>query len=391
MKQNKHIIIFVGLFIALVVFEYMQPKPVDWSVSFSKNQKIPYGSYIIYDLLEDIFKDSQIEVNTRSPFITLTENDYKNTSYIIINQEFKPANVNLESLLDFASKGNKVFVSALQFSEAFKDSLNFNTKNYYSAIFKNDSLNYNFFNQSLKTDSGYFLKSLRINYYINSVDTNKATKIAYVDDKKTNFFRQKYGKGEFFIHTQPFAFTNYNLLQDSILDYSLKTFAFVNNDKIIWDEYSKPGKYNGSPMSYIISQDALRKSWHIILALIAVFLILGSKRKQKIIPVIMKPANSSLEFTKTLANLYLNGKNHKDIAQKKYYYWLNYLRRKYLLQIDNNQKLDIALISEKTGVDQLLIKKIEGKKQYINMQERITPATLLAFNEDIDEFYLQNK
>ena len=44
------------LFAALVLVEYHRPQATDWSQTFSNRDKIPYGTYVLYELLPDIFR-----------------------------------------------------------------------------------------------------------------------------------------------------------------------------------------------------------------------------------------------------------------------------------------------------------------------------------------------
>jgi hypothetical protein len=164
-----------------------------------------------------------------------------------------------------------------------------------------------------------------MNFYFDKVDTFFSQSIATIDKDKINFFRLPFGNGEFFIHNQPYAFTNYNLLFENNVDYVFKTFSYLKNDLIIWDENNKPGRNTATPLIYILEQDSLRAGYYLILAMAIIFMFFGAKRKQRIIPVVAPPENSSLEFAKTLGNLYLSSRNHKDMAKKKFNYWLLYL------------------------------------------------------------------
>ncbi len=373
----------------------MQPKPIDWFASFKSQDKIPYGSYVVHDLLDEIFTDCKIETNNIPPFKILYDSSLVNASYIIITEKFKPIDVNRNAFFDFVKRGNKLFVSASVFDEKFMQSLNFSSQIYFNFVFNEDSVRfdkdsvyYNFFNKNHKTDLGFYIKSPILVSYIDSLDNNNTTKIAYFGrEKKISFCRIKYGKGEFIIDMQPFAYTNYNVLRLNNMQYVLNSFGFAYNDKIIWDEYYNNVSRNQSAMYYILSQPALQAAWYLLLVLTFVYLLFGSKRKQKIIPIIQKKSNTTLEFVVTLANLYLSNKNHKDIALKKYDYWLNFLRKQYFLQIEKNQALDIDLISEKSGISKPLIFKIEEFKQEIERHKEISANTLIDFNGFIDKFY----
>lgn len=391
LKKNKHIIILLVLFTALVIFEYTAPKPPDWKPSFKKNDKIPFGSYVLYELLEDIFPNKIVLKNEKSLYQSFHNKSYTNTSFLIITNEFAPDKVTLESLFEFVESGNKVFVAATSFSKNFRDTLNFTSEFYFSNFEKSDSLPYNFKNIYLHNDSAYWIKSAYYNFYFDSINSINTKAIATLDKDKINFFRQRLGKGELFIHNQPYAFTNYNLLLERNAEYVFKSLSFLDNETIIWDESFKPGKSNTSPMAYILSQEALRGGWYIILFLGLVFMFFSSKRMQRVIPVINKPENSSLEFAKTLGNLYLSGKNHKDIALKKYQYWVDFLREKYYIHLEAGESPNIEKTAEKTGVKEDLIKRILDAKNHIQNSPAISAEQLLSFNRIIEKFHAERK
>ncbi len=391
MKKNKHIIILLALFIGLVVFEYTAPKPPDWKPSFQKKDKIPFGSYIMYKLLEDIYPGKEIKNNEKSLYQSFHNQAHENTSCLIITNEFKPDKVTLEELLKFAAQGNKVFIAATSFGKNFMDTLNFTSQFYFSNFEKGDSLPYNFENKKLKIDSSYWIKSGYYNFYFDSINSTKTKIIANLDSNRVNYFRQEFGNGEFFIHNQPFAFTNYNLLMENNAEYVFKSLSYLDNETIIWDESFKPGKAGSTPLAYILSQDALKSGWYMILFLGVIFMFFSSKRRQRVIPVVKKPENSSLEFAKTLGNLYLSGKNHKDIALKKYHYWVDFLRVKYYIHLEAGEVLLPEKIAEKTGVKEDLVKRIISARNHIENAPAISAEQLLSFNGILEKFYARRK
>jgi hypothetical protein len=384
LKRHKHIILLGILLGLLVLVEYHAPKEPDWKPSFKKYDKIPFGSYIVHELLDDAFPGSIIEDNRKSIYLGFYGIDFQNTSLIIITDNFEPGHASLSALFSFVEQGNKAFISAEVFEEEFCDSLKFKFRVYFSDKLIDDSIPYYFLNPYLKADSAYRIKSGPLNFYFNSLDTLRSSSIATLMEDKINFFRIPYGNGEFFIHNQPYTFTNYNYLLNNNAGYAFKVFSYLKNDRIIWDENYKPGQTTSSPLVYILEQESLKAAWYLLLGLGFIFMVFGAKRQQRMIPVISPPENSSLEFAKTLGNLYLSGKNHKDIAMKKYNYWLDFLRENYFIQIDNPDNPDIDRISEKTGVN---VERIIRKKKVIDKSSYITQEQLLDFNQNIEEFH----
>ena len=372
------------LLAVLVLVEYMAPKPPNWMPSFKMQDKIPFGAFITFDLLKDAFPGSKIEENYKTIYMKFNEKEFQNTSLIILTDQFKPGHASIDVLLTFVANGNKAFIAAESFEQEFRDSLKIETDMHFKEEFIGDSIPYNFSNPYLKSDSVYWIKSPWISSYFSKLDTANTSGIATIEQEKLNFVRIPYGRGEIFIHNQPYAFTNYNILFKKNAEYLFKTFSYLKNDLIIWDEHYKPGKVDSSPFYYILEQDSLRAAWYLILVLSFMYMIFSAKREQRVIPIVSPPQNSSLEFAKTLGNLYLSGRNHKDIAQKKYNYWLDFLRENYFIQIDNPDEPDIVKISEKTGVD---VEKIVRVKKYIDKYPTIGTDLLMKLNDLIEEFY----
>ena len=69
MKDKKYIILIVVIILMIVglsIAKSNKPKPVDWSPTFINTKTDPYGTYITYELLGDIFDKNKIR-STRRP------------------------------------------------------------------------------------------------------------------------------------------------------------------------------------------------------------------------------------------------------------------------------------------------------------------------------------
>jgi hypothetical protein len=51
----------LGLFGAYVALEYYRPKPLDWRPTFINRDKIPYGTYVLYDQLPRLLGTDSVE------------------------------------------------------------------------------------------------------------------------------------------------------------------------------------------------------------------------------------------------------------------------------------------------------------------------------------------
>ncbi len=391
MHINKSYIILALLFAALVIFEYFAPKEPDWTLSFSKEDKIPFGDYVIYELLPDIFPKSKIKINTRSIYNFEAKNNFNHSSLIFNTDKFNIKKVNLDQLLKIASKGAKIFISASDFSKELKDTLKFETTVDFNTIFGEDSLPVNFVHPKLKVKSGYFIGKQRLEVYFSSFDTAKVVVLGTIGNyNDVNFIKIPYGKGAFYMHTLPLAFTNYNILLKNNAQYVFKALSYLHNKYIFWDENYKPGKNAAaqSPLSYISSSDALRHAYHLLLLIAILFILVNAKRKQRAIPIIEYPKNSSLEFAGTLANLYLNNSNHRDILLKRYLFWTDFLREKYYLTTNSIESENAAeIIAQKTGAEISCIKEIIYRYKFALDSKHTSAEKLIKFNKLLEKFY----
>ena len=89
-KNLKFIIPVTVIFVVMVLVKLFTPEPTDWNPSYSKNDKIPYGSFLLYEILPDLFTGRNIET-TNLPFYNITrERRIENKNVIIICNGFEP-------------------------------------------------------------------------------------------------------------------------------------------------------------------------------------------------------------------------------------------------------------------------------------------------------------
>ena len=97
------------------------------------------------------------------------------------------------------------------------------------------------------------------------------------------------------------------------------------------------------------------------------FVIFNIRRTQRIIKIIPKPINSTVDFARTIGNLYFQKGSIRDIMDKKIIYLLERIRSEYHL---NTEKLDdhfVQLLHTRTGVD---IDKIDKMVFLVNKHLR---------------------
>jgi len=352
-KGNRPLIVAIAIGVILfAILIATAPKEIDWSYSFSKNDKIPFGNKILFEVLPSIFPDQKV-VTSHTTLIQFLDDTYlTNSNYIVINNEYKPDSLEMERLLASVSDGNNVFVAARDFSKFFCDTFNIEIAQAFSFnLGGGDSATYNFANRRLKTAFGYVYKKAYEPTYFETYDSTKTTVLGYDENGRTNFISIRHGSGSFFVHCNPLLFTNYNMVSNNHDEYVFKCLSYLPIAPVIWDEYYKAKERPvGSMLSFIIKNKSLRYAWYLLLLTLVVYLVVESKRRQRIIPIIKAPVNTSLQFIETIGRLYFSRKNHHDIARKRFTYFAEFIRTNYYINLNEANNDAIRDLSAKSTI-----------------------------------------
>lgn len=388
-KTLKIYVAFLAIvLITIVIVDANRPKPVNWNPTFNINDKIPFGLYVLDKEINTFFKETDIERYGVTPYeffdphYSFQDSIYDiNGSALYINNLYEIDEESTNELLYFASHGNDVFISASSFPKNLRDSLKFDygyVNSFNDTIqmyLKNTQKTYPFF----KGVNDIFLKE----YDSTSVEVLGYQKTKN-QDSLANFIKVPYHKGNFYIHSQPVIFTNYNLLNKKNYKYSEKVLSFLNNTNIYW--YLRETKNRiEHPMGYIFSQKSLNAAWKIGIIALFVFMFFNAKRKQRIVPIISPLKNTTVDFTKTIGNLYFLEGNHQDIMDKKIKFWLEKIRNDYHIDTFDLNETFINRLHNKTSKSKDEIEKVVRLiKKYRNTND-IKDRDLIEFNKSIEK------
>ena len=215
--------------------------------------------------------------------------------------------------------------------------------------------------------------------YFNKIDTLNTIVLGYqeVNKKKyINFIKVAHRQGFFYLHTQPACFTNYHLLKDNHSKYTENVVSYIPKGKLLWFVKDQNGEIaSDSPMRFILSQPALKWAWLLSLIGILVFMIFNAKRRQRVVPIITPLPNTTLDFTKTIGNLYYQEGDHQNIVDKKIIYFLERIRNEYLIDTSILDDNFIKKLHQKSGKK---LEDIEKVVRLINYQRK-------SYNQSIEE------
>ena len=390
-KRSRNILIAFGvIFLIIVITEVIRPKPLNWKSSFTAVDKIPFGSYVLFEELSAIFKNAAIEKIKGDPYEFLRDSSYTtNSAYIFINDYISIDKQQLKSFKNYVEAGNTIFLSARNFGAVISDSLLTDTQQEYNILENN--LKTRFFNKSILQDSiPNFKKGVYKSVFTN-IDTLNTNGLGYFELEEPNietlnYISVSYGKGKFLFHTLPEAFSNYYLLNGNER-YASQVLSYIEADTIYWDTYLKSGrKIVDSPMRYIFNQESLQWAYYVLMLGLLLFVIIKGKREQRIIKVIEPLQNTSIEFTKTIGDLYFQHKDFGNIIAKKITYFLETVRSHYYLNTNNLddefiQKLALKSSQslEKSTKLVKLIRHLKGKAVH-------SETDIIELNKQIEDF-----
>lgn len=371
-KLKMYVGVLVLLFVVVIALDRNKVKPVDWSPTYSVNDKIPLGLYILNNEIEDLL-NAKVTQFTATPYEYFDgKYDLASTSYSIDGTFVAIAKSNpiddqsAKELFYFVSHdNNKALLSMKTFPDVFIDSLKIKVETVFRT---SDSVAVQMANPHLGTQK-YYLSEDSGGGYFSKIDTATTTILGYMDTDslRPNFIKVKYHNGDFYLHTQPAAFTNYYLLNDKKREYAQKVLSYFLGEKLHWYVPENDKSIASSPLRYVFSQPALAWAWYLFVIGMLVSMLFNAKRKQRIVPEIAPLQNTTVEFAKTIGNLYYQEGDHGTIIDKKIIFFLERIRSEYLL---DTTKLDDDFIRKLHQKSQKDLTLIERAVFLINMHRK---------------------
>ncbi len=421
MNRNKLILlialaaVIAGL--ALLFWRRYQ-RPVSWQEFYFKDSKEPYGAFLAFELLKASSKKHQATVLADSIAGVLPLDSALNANYVFIGKNMYIEQGGIDALLDFVDAGNNAFICARNLPyylakkimpEACDNAYYYQWEGFGYTL--DTVVRLNLEHPALRLPEGV---EFRHRYYKRFVkeawgffeehhfcdDEGSMTPLGRINGSFVHFARVPYGSGYFFLHSIPLAFTNYHLLRPEALRYADGVFSHLGNGPLYWDERSKypsalsmamppPNRSlsSRSPLQYILSQPPLAWAWYLLLFMGLAYLLLRSRRRQRIVPVSEPNTNTSLEFVSTIGRLYFLQNNHRQLCLQKMRLFQQFLRERYGLQSADTDPAFVEKLTAKSEVSRALIDKIFLMQTNIQSSSWATENTLAQFHGLLEEFY----
>ena len=412
------------LFVLFCLLQVNLPKKFVWSPTFSHVDKQPLGCFVFDSVLtqslpngyhvtkKTFFQLDQEHAKEKiSVLMVVDQQDLKqlDVKYLCnIARRGGKVMVVASSSLDDGRNADTVVVDELErtFKVKIEDGMYFSLRgilnglrahdnDMYDTIYWNNRetmyaaqsyrMFYNMVGGTLFVDSvpkvkklAYTLSTAGYDYKHDSLYVGDFTRFDTIVDKKERIERidtfaikkvptavsVPYGKGEVIFVSSPLLFTNYGMLEGNTSVYIFRLMSYLADLPVYRTEaYVKTDAMlvaEQSPFREFIKRPPLR--WALYLALLGVvlFMIFTARRRQRVIPIMSKPANRSLEFIQLIGTLYYQRKDHVDLVRKKFKLFAEELRKTAGVDISdvNTDDREYLLLAEKTGMNSDRLKKV---------------------------------
>jgi hypothetical protein len=436
-----HIIPLFGLLLLSLMCNASKKK-TDWRKSFEHNNKNPYGTFLAYSMLPQLFPNATIN-DTKKIFSEYAYddegNDETNKLKIIIAENFYLTHAEINRFLSFIKKGNYVMISAADIERgllalfnvhqanginAFNpyqnskvkesiDGVNFIPNQYIKLFPSKDTFKFDFTNGlqmdesfnvvhykdgvEAKTNSTYnYDEQSEFDEELPNISSKsyEVTELGNRNNEYTNYIMIRYGKGKLFIHCAPLLLSNYFLLQKNNRSYWEKMCSFIPADveQIEWHQfYNRNREYAKHKEQNIFGSLWQYPMWRIAILLtvfgLLLYVLFNSKRRQREIPIIPPTTNNSLEFVETIGQLYYNKLDHKNISEKMIAHLLEKIRGKY--NVATNKVTDedfINVLALKSGANKNTIVDLMNTINTCRSNAVITETQLVHLYKQIQIF-----
>ena len=368
----------------------------DLRESFSYADSKPFGTSIAYATLKNSYPDNEIEIN-KNEFAENYSLTYDTGAvYINISRNYYVTEKDADALLDFVYKGNTAFISAARFDTLLMNKiyckqaerLNLFVRGSYENTFVSYTKDLSLYSDSFS----FYYYPFKNNF--SELNSSYARKVGTNVYDETNMFAFLWGKGRIYFQCEPRAFSNYFLLTKNNYKYWQEALQMLpaNPSNIYWDNYYTRKNYgsnnkDGSTLSEIMKHPPLKAAFFLALFLLLLFVLLGIKRKQRIVSVVKPTENTSIAFAEAIAGLYLNKQDNKIIADKIITYFNEHVRSKYFITINVNDPSYADLLSRKSGVVFEVVDELTNTIKKINTSATVSDLQLLNLNGLTEKFF----
>lgn len=387
-KAIRNYLIILGLLVVIMAMTVFSSQKKSWAKSYDVAQKDPYGLYILSEEI-DAFFDKKVIKTPFTPYEYYKKDSFKGENNYIFTQNID--RTSLRKILTNVKEGsNAFFIQENRYSslDTLEIEREIASKYYYiEEVYL--QLATESFDEKIEIPQNISLTEAV--YFEKFKEGTKALGYIYSDGQKyINFIEIPYGKGKIYIHSAPIFFTNYYLKDfPEVRKYAFAALSYLPRDKqTIWfDENFRDNGRDLGDLSFIMSQSSLKIAWRLLLAGIILYLFFRGKREQRIILVIKKPENTTIEFAQSISSLYYQEGDPSDLVQKKITYFLDNVRNRYYMDTQQIDEKFAERLYNKSGKDKELVGNIVNSIITFERTKKADDKVLTNLDKWIEKFW----
>jgi hypothetical protein len=415
MKKWLPYIIVLVVLILLAFLIGGRSRNFNTRITLNRKDKNPYGCYVAYSNLPYVFPFAHMMVNREAPGFwedSVLTADTNHQVLVIVTKEFNADEEELEELFHFVAKGNDVLISSNSFSRDAEDFFHFTRGNNFFLDYgvgrepQEDTLRLSLMQPPFRDrELAYMYPGTRFSGHFSIFDTAmcyilgrtmdslSAFESGRSVDSLPMFLRFSAGAGSFYVQSAPLAFSNFFLLYRKNMDYYSQVMSALDGSarRVAWDEYyirkpkamSKPS----SPLRVLLDQPAFSWALGLVLVGLLIFVFLGIKRRQRMIPFFQRPQNDSLDFVKTVGRLYYQKKDNRNLCLKMSAYFTEHVYSRFKLHTGNLDQEFVKMLVQKSGCDEKTVQQIVDYVQFIPEAPAIHDQQTVEFYQLLEKFY----
>ncbi|NOU38006.1 MAG: hypothetical protein HOO89_04785 [Ferruginibacter sp.] len=368
----------------------------DLRESYAYTDNKPFGTSVAYSIFKNTFDNTKFEINKQA----VSENYGWETDtaslYFNVSKNFVTSENDAQTLLNFVYNGNIAFIASTNIDTTLLQKI-YCTQSTPVNLFSIKDLEHTtikYIPELTNTNDTFSYFYYPFQNYFPEINSNYARVVGYSHSEKDNFIVFFWGKGKFYFHAEPRAFSNYFLLSNNNYKYLQQIIQLLppNLKNIYWDNFynkhnqSKNDKSQSS-LNEILKYPALKNAFFLSLFLLLLYILFNSKRRQRIVPIVKPTENTTVAFAEAIAGLYLNKKDNKIIADKAITYFYEHLRLKYHINTNATNDTFAQTLSKKSGATFTVVNELTTAIKQINNSEKISDEQLLFLNKLIENFY----
>lgn len=379
----------------------------------------PTGTYLLYQLLKTFDNTRSlraVQTTSEEELTDVLPADHTNGKpnlYVSIIEDQALSYDDGEYLYNFVNDGNYAFIASDNFDDDLMELLT-GYEEIIRTAFYDTSVFVNFIHPDYRQPKDLLLKNSMLNYhnrprytYVNLIDTIylgsdgiRLDKVTYSNQSSSAMI--KIGKGFFILHSMPSNLGNFNILQQDGKTHAEILFSHFPECNIYWHQnYGKYSEYRGvskpkvkkepkkksrnSPLQHILKQPALLWAFILLIVGILIYIVIFTKRQQRIIPPVVSKENSSLQFVEVVSKLYFQQKQHNKLVKHIYTSFGLFVRERYYINILLKEEDLIIRLSEKSGIELEKIHSLISKLS--NPNAITTESQLVELYKELNYFY----